>query len=216
MKALYCIVAIIYISILSTACGSKEVRTSAAGNVLDDATGMPLVGADVSLGAAGRDEANLNDIPYVSYTQTDQNGDYDLFVDAKDPYYAGVAVSKQGFTTIKRYVDIGSATVQNFTLAPYDAWIRFKVANKLGLDTSIYGAFWNDFFGFDISQFKSPIPVSPGTLYSEIRNVTGGTPLYIVWDYHDFNIYVPYPNPLPHLDTIIVPRGDTLDYLITF
>jgi len=68
MRVKYRIIFLIYISILSTACGSKEVRTSAAGNVLDDATGLPLVGADVSLGAAGRDKANLNDIPYVSYT----------------------------------------------------------------------------------------------------------------------------------------------------
>ena len=213
MKALNFIVAIIYISILSTACGSKEVRTSAAGNVLDDATGMPLVGADVSLGAAGRDEANLNDIPYVSYTQTDQNGDYDLFVDAKDPYYAGVAVSKQGYTTIKRYVDIGSATVQNFTLAPYDAWVRFKVANKLGKGTYLFGVYWNEFFG---PSTLYPIKIEPAQFKIVVDKVPGGIPIFVAWDYQTFYTSYKHPFPYPHLDTIIVPRGDTLDYLITF
>jgi hypothetical protein len=206
----------VFIIIFTSACGPKKVRTAATGRVLDDETGLPLIDADVSLAAAGRDKAGMMDIPFVAFTKTDQNGEYDLYVDAIDPYYGGLAVSKKGYTTIKRYLDLGSSSIQNFTLAPYDAWIRFKVANKLNVQSAIYGVFWNEFFGYDISQYKDPLPVSPGTLYTETRKVTGGTPVYIAWDYNFISLYPPYPNPLPHLDTIIVPRGDTMDYSITF
>ena len=108
---------------------------------------------------------------------------------------------------------MGSSSIQNFTLAPYDAWIRFKVANKLNVQSAIYGVFWNEFFG---SSALNPIFVKPAKFETVIGNVTGGTPVYIAWDYNFISLYPPYPNPLPHLDTIIVPRGDTLDYSITF
>ncbi len=205
----------VFIIIFTSACGPKKVRTAATGRVLDDETGLPLIDADVSLAAAGRDKAGMMDIPFVAFTKTDQNGEYDLYVDAIDPYYGGLAVSKKGYTTIKRYLDLGSSSIQNFTLAPYDAWIRFKIANKLGVQSGVYASYWNEFFGYSIAPPGSTdIPF--GNLYTEIVKVTGGTPVYIAWDYDFISVYPPYPNPLPHLDTIIVPRGDTVDYSITF
>ena len=203
----------VFIIIFTSACGPKKVRTAATGRVLDDETGLPLIDADVSLAAAGRDKAGMMDIPFVAFTKTDQNGEYDLYVDAIDPYYGGLAVSKKGYTTIKRYLDLGSSSIQNFTLAPYDAWIRFKVANELNVQSAIYGVFWNEFFG---SSALNPIFVKPAKFETVIGNVTGGTPVYIAWDYNFISLYPPYPNPLPHLDTIIVPRGDTMDYSISF
>ncbi len=201
-------------SMLMCACGEDEYTTTVTGVVTDDSTGKPLAGAKVILTHEGYKDGMT--LYYNSYDITDENGEYMLSLTSKGKAIAAMKAKFQGYTNELRYLDLGSSSIQNFTLAPYDAWIRFKVANKLNVQSAIYGVFWNDFFGYDISQYKDPLPVSPGTLYTETRKVTGGTPVYIAWDYNFISLYPPYPNPLPHLDTIIVPRGDTLDYSITF
>ena len=211
-QALYSL--ILVSSMLMNACEEDEYTTTVTGVVTDDSTGKPIAGAYLVL--IHRYYKDGMTLLYNSNTTSDENGEYMLSLTSKGKATASMKVRNQDYTNELRYLDVGSSTIQNFTLAPYDAWIRFKVANKLNVQSAIYGVFWNEFFGYDISQYKDPLPVSPGTLYTETRKVTGGTPVYIAWDYNFISLYPPYPNPLPHLDTIIVPRGDTMDYSITF
>jgi hypothetical protein len=198
-------------SMLMNACGEDEYTTTVTGVVTDDSTGKPLAGAKVILTHEGYKDGMT--LYYNSYDITDENGEYMLSLTSKGKAIAAMKAKFQSYTNELRYLDLGSSSIQNFTLAPYDAWIRFKVANKLGKDNSIYGVFWNEFFG---SSALNPIIVEPAKLVTVIGNVTGGTPVFFAWDYYKISVYTPYPNPLPHLDTIIVPRGDTLDYSITF
>ncbi len=198
-------------SMLMNACGEDEYTTTVTGVVTDDSTGKPLAGAYLVL--IHRYYKDGMTLLYNSNTTSDENGEYMLSLTSKGKATASMKVRNQDYTNELRYLDVGSSTIQNFTLAPYDAWIRFKVANKLNVQSAIYGVFWNEFFG---SSALNPIIVEPAKLVTVIGNVTGGTPVYFAWDYYKISVYTPYPNPLPHLDTIIVPRGDTLDYSITF
>ena len=204
---LLCMVACMMLS----ACGDREYTTSVTGVIMDDSTGKPLAGALVLLTHEYYKDGMT--MYYNSNTTSDANGEYMISLSSRGKATAAMKAKYQDYTNELRYLDVGSSTIQNFTLAPYDAWIRFKVANKLGKDNSIYGVFWNEFFG---SSALNPIIVEPAKLVTVIGNVTGGTPVYFAWDYYKISVYTPYPNPLPHLDTIIVPRGDTLDYSITF
>jgi hypothetical protein len=206
---LLCMVACMMLS----ACGDREYTTSVTGVIMDDSTGKPLAGALVLLTHEYYKDGMT--MYYNSNTTSDANGEYMISLSSRGKATAAMKAKYQDYTNELRYLDVGSSTIQNFTLAPYDAWIRFKIANKLGVQSGVYASYWNEFFGYSIAPPGSTdIPF--GNLYTEIVKVTGGTPVYIAWDYNFISVYPPYPNPLPHLDTIIVPRGDTLDYSITF
>jgi len=210
-QALYSL--ILVSSMLMNACEEDEYTTTVTGVVTDDSTGKPIAGAYLVL--IHRYYKDGMTLLYNSNTTSDENGEYMLSLTSKGKATASMKVRNQDYTNELRYLDVGSSTIQNFTLAPYDAWIRFKIANKLGVQSGVYASYWNEFFGYSIAPPGSTdIPF--GNLYTEIVKVTGGTPVYIAWDYNFISVYPPYPNPLPHLDTIIVPRGDTMDYSITF
>ncbi len=200
------IVFLICINCLS--CTKDETTTSITGTITEEVHNQPMDHVSTWLIATDYETEKT----YADTAFTDENGHYSLTVTGCSIDEINLYINKNGYVFLSNEIIAGSNLTKNFKLSPFDSYITFKIANKLGKDDSIYGSYWNSVL---MHQFLSStynfIPVPIGKVYKETRLIPGDTFIKVTWDYKFYSSDVFFPN----LDSIYVPRGDTVTYNIT-
>lgn len=116
MKTKFVTVVFLFCIMTIYSCGDQEYTTTTTGVVTDNATGKPL--SDAYLVLIRQYDKDGMTFVFDTSALSDDNGEYLLSLTTKGKAFAGMKVRKQGYTNELRYLDVGSATVQNYTLAP--------------------------------------------------------------------------------------------------
>lgn len=193
---------------LISGCTKDETTTTIKGKIIDDASKLAL--EQVSTWIIADDYESQKS--YSDTCFTDFKGEYNLSVTGNSINAASMYVYKPGYVFMRFNIIPGSNLNKDITLLPYDSYVTFKISNKSNVYSYIYGRYWAK-VGYHqfMSSIKDPINVPMGTVYKESRVVPGDNYIYFTWDY----FFYPSDKKFPNLDSIWVPRGDTVTYNIT-
>lgn len=189
-------------------CTKEETTTTITGTITEEVHNQPIEHVATWLIATDYETENT----YADTAFTDVNGNYSLSVTGCDIDEIKLYINKNAYVFLDYDIIPGSNLIKDFKLSPLDSYISFKIANKLGKANFIYGSFWNAALGHQfLSSIYTYIPVPMGNVYKETRLIPGDTFIKVTWDY---NFYVS-SKYFPHIDSIYVPRGDSVTYSIT-
>jgi hypothetical protein len=189
------------------ACRKNKTTTTITGKIIDEVNKQAV--QDVSTWLISNDYDTNNSFSDTCFT--DAHGLFTLSATGSDLDATNLYIYKPGYVFLDFDIVSGSNLTKNISLSPYDSYITFKIGNK-SMYNFIFGTFWSRVGKHEfMSKSVSPIPVPNGTIYEETRSIPGDTYIYVTWDYHNFASDTFFPN----LDSIWVPRGDTVIYSIT-
>ena len=193
---------------LFSGCTKDESTTTISGTITEEVHNQPLEHVSTWLIATDYETEKT----YSDTAFTDENGRYSLSITGCSIDEINLYINKNGYVFLANDIIAGSNLTKDFKLSPFDSYITFKIANKLGKANFIYGSFWNAALGHQfLSSTYTYIQVPMGNVYKETRLIPGDTFIKVTWDY-DFYVSTKY---FPHIDSIYVPRGDTVTYNIT-
>ncbi len=196
------------ILLLISGCTKDETTTSITGTITEEVNNQPMEHVSTWLIATDYETEKT----YSDTAFTDENGRYSLSVTGCSIDEINLYINKNGYVFLANNIIAGSNLTKDFKLSPFDSHITFKIANKLSKANYLFGAYWSPVLKHQfMSATYEYIPVPMGNIYKETRLILGDTYIYVTWDYKSYATDTFYP----HIDSIYVPRGDTVTYNIT-
>lgn len=204
---------LLFLAILFIAC---KKTTDVNGTFTNNATGLPIKGIRVRLGASNTDiKGNITTISEDA-DSTDENGKYQLHVEAGSADILLQADVPKGFVEPKtRYIKNGKTRTEDYALNPYDAYLRLTLQHDSSSASKIYYYFTGAFYeGNKYDPVGSAgIEIPKGESKTFLLLVAGGQTITIVWDTKAINIL---SNPFPNITSVECPRNDTTDFVLKY
>ena len=175
----------ITIALLTT--GSCKKQSTFSGVVRSSADNQPVEGATVILGFSKGKRGGGWETISEDRQETDIKGQYALEVSGKYVEFARIIALKEGFAPIKPIAfDPGDCQELDFTLHPYDAWLKVVFENTSGTKVKEYyfnysGEFLQHTIN-GVSEGIGPFKVQAGSVRSHLTRIPGGSDIYINWD----------------------------------
>jgi hypothetical protein len=204
---------LLFLAILFIAC---KKTTDVNGTFTNNATGLPIKGIPVTLGASNTDKKGNIIVISEDADSTDENGKYQLHVEAGSADIILQADVPQGFVEPKiRYIKNGKTRTEDYALNPYDAYLRLTLQHDSNSASKIYYYFMGAFYeGNKYDPIGSVgIEIPKGESKTFLILIAGGQTIGIVWDTKTINIL---SNPFPHISLVDCPRNDTTDFVLKY
>lgn len=206
---------LLFLAILFTAC---KKTTDVNGTITNNATGLPIKGIRVALFAKNTNGKGVTTTISEDVDSTDENGKYQLHVEAGSADILLRAFVPQGFVEPKlRYIKNGKTRTEDYALNPYDAYLRLTLQHDSSSASKIYyyfiGAFYEDKSDPSNPGALKGIDIPVGEHKTFLHLVPGGQTIGVVWDTKKFNIPL---NPFPHITLVDCPRNDTTDFVLKY
>jgi len=214
MKNLFFLLSLLSLVILN-AC---QKTTDVQGTITNYATGLPIKGIRVALFATNTNGQGFTNVISEDADSTDENGKYNLHVEAKSADILLRADIPKDFVEPKaRSIKNGKTRTEDFALKPYDAYLRLTLKHDSSSAPKIYyyftGAFYEDQTDPQSPGASKGIEIPLGASKTFVHLVPGGQTITIVWDTKKFNIPL---NPFPHITSVECPRNDTTDFVLKY
>jgi hypothetical protein len=197
---------------------SCQKTTDVNGTFTNNATGLPIKGIRIALFATNTDGKGVTNTISEDADSTDENGKYNLHVEAGSADILLRADIPNGFVEPKaRYIKNGKTRTEDYALKPYDAFLRLTLQHDSINASKIYyyfiGAFYEDQSDPSNPGALKGIEIPLGESKTFVHLVPGGQTIGIVWDTKKFNIPL---NPFPHISLVDCPRNDTTDFVLKY
>lgn len=204
---------LLFLAILFIAC---KKTTDVNGTITNNATGLPIKGIRVTLGASNTDiKGNI-----ITFSEdadsTDENGKYQLHVEAGSADIILQTDVPKGFVEPKlRYIKNGKTRTEDYALNPYDAYLRLTFQHDSTNSSRIYYYFMGAFYeGSYFDMYGSlGVEIPKGGSKTFLHLVPGGQTIAIVWDTKKIDVQ---SNPFPHITLVDCPRNDTTDFVLKY
>ena len=127
---------LLFLAILFIAC---QKTTDVNGTFTNNATGLPIKGIRVALFAKNTNGKGVTTTISEDVDSTDENGKYQLHVEAGSADILLRADVPQGFVEPKvRYIKNGKTRTEDYALNPYDAYLRLTFQHDSTNSSRIY------------------------------------------------------------------------------
>jgi hypothetical protein len=204
---------LLFLAILFIAC---QKTTDVNGTFTNNATGLPIKGIRVALFAKNTNGKGVTTTISEDVDSTDENGKYQLHVEAGSADILLRADVPQGFVEPKvRYIKNGKTRTEDYALNPYDAYLRLTLQHDSINASKIYYYFTGAFYeGNKYDPVGSVgIEIPKGESKTFLLLVAGGQTIGIVWDTKAINNL---SNLFPHISLVDCPRNDTTDFVLKY
>jgi hypothetical protein len=197
-------------------CGKEKPEpdpTIIKGKITDFVTGLPIKRATI----------------WLVFAKPNASGDYQVYreelihTDSAGLFEHSFLGSPYSFTILangylpKPFFRVYPAQVNDFQVAliPRDGFLRVTLSNTSTTTKQLAVKIWNNTYNNEFQGAtrldKCPATVAPGGSYIETIGLPAdGYPSYIYWGGSANSSYLTYP----FRDTVMLSRGDTIDYMI--
>jgi len=216
MKTLQSAFLIFYLLIPLISCNKTKI-TTVSGVVSDAATGLPLSGVIVGIGASKYKTENDDSVEYSiggDQDTTNINGLYSLQIETECPESIGWYAEKMGYVR-KPYekIEWGDQINEDFEMRPIDAFIRIIVTNESNYTGKTYCRVAGAEFGEHVAFiYPWPFLVSPDSMLTYNFPTAGGQFIKIYWGENEN--YVTWKSNNAMVDSVFCERNDTVEYVL--